>query len=63
MPTDRTQLPCWSCDKPQAIDVWLRQCSDNDVEQQCSPSGLPLCCCRVRIVGVVRASDTTRATM
>jgi hypothetical protein len=56
-------LPCWSCTKPQASDVriWLANSSDEDRANQQSPSGLPLSCCRVRIVGVVPTSDTTRA--
>src|SRR5215470_3632965 len=56
-------LPCWGCIQPQASDVrvWLANCSDDDRANQRSPSGLPLCCCRVRVVGVVPASDTTRA--
>jgi hypothetical protein len=55
MPIDRMQMPCWTCDKPQAIDAcaWLGACSGDDVEHQCSPSGLPLNCCRVRVVGTV----------
>ena len=59
---DRLQLPCWECTKPQASDarVWLANCSDEDFENQRSPSGLPLCCCRVRVVGVV-PGDTARA--
>jgi len=65
MPIDRMKLPCWTCTGPEAMDVraWLGQCSGDDVEQQCSPSGLPLCCCRVRVVGVVPVSDTTRMSM
>jgi len=55
-------LPCWSCPKPQAGDVriWLANCSDDDRANQQSPSGLPLSCCRVRIVGL-SLSDTVRA--
>jgi hypothetical protein len=34
-----------------------------DVEGQLSPSGWPPGCCHVRVVGVVSASDTTRAEM
>ena len=64
MPIDRAQLPCWTYDKPQAMDAraWLGQHSGDDVEHQCSPSGLPLNCCRVRVVGVV-PGDAPRATM
>jgi hypothetical protein len=65
MPIDRTQFPCWTCSAEQAQDVraWLNACSDVNVENQRSPlSGWPLGCCRVKQVGVVRASDTTRAT-
>lgn len=41
------QLPCHSCKHPVGVDV--RHAIANDVlsEHQCSPSGLPLCCCRV----------------
>jgi hypothetical protein len=60
---DRLWLPCWSCIEPQGSDVrrWLANASDQDVANQRSPGGLRLSCCRVRIVGVVPASDTTRA--
>src|SRR5262245_66068268 len=60
---DRLELPCWGCIHPTAPDarVWLANCSDQDFENQRSPSGLPLSCCRVRVVGVVPASNTTRA--
>ena len=62
MPLDRMSLPCWHCDKPQAADAraWLGAASDDDVEKQVSPSGIPLVCCRVRIVAVV-PGDTARA--
>ena len=61
MPIDRMKLPCWTCDKPQAMDAraWLGQCPGNDVD---SPSGLPLNCCRVRIVGVVPGEAPRVAT-
>src|SRR5262249_50608553 len=55
-------LPCWGCTKPQASDVrvWLANCSDDDRANQRSPSGLPLCCCRVRTVGL-SLTDTMHA--
>jgi len=63
MPIDRMQLPCWTCDQPQAADVraWLAGVSDEDIETQRSPSGWPLLCCHVKVVGTVPASNTTRA--
>src|SRR5215813_9886403 len=63
MPIDEyLWLPCWSCTKPQASDVrvWLANCSDDDRANQRSPSGLPLCCCRVRTVGL-SLTDTMHA--
>jgi hypothetical protein len=52
---DRLELPCWACIASQASDtrVWLANCSDEDFENQRSPGGLPLCCCRIHTVGVV----------
>ena len=49
--------------RPQAEEArhWLASCDPVDFEQQLSPSGNPLMCCRVRVVGVVPASDTTRS--
>jgi hypothetical protein len=65
VPIDRMQLPCWTCTRPEAAEVryWLGSCSDEDIETQRSPSGWPLGCCHVRVVGVVPGSDTTRAEM
>jgi hypothetical protein len=66
MPIDRATFPCWSCKSEQARDVraWLGSCSDIDVEQQRSPlNGWPLGCCRLKVVGVVPVSDTTRMSM
>jgi len=65
MPIDRMQLPCWTCERWEAVDAraWLGSCSNEDIEKQLSPSGWPMCCCRVRIVGVVPASDPPRASM
>jgi len=62
MAFDRMQLPCWTCDRPQAADAraWLGACSDEDAEKQCSPSGWPPFCCHVQLVGVV-SGDTARA--
>jgi len=52
---DRLHLPCWGCPKPQASDVrvWLANASDEDVANQQSPGGLPLCCCRIHFAGTV----------
>src|SRR5262245_42325361 len=52
MPVGRMQLPCWTCERPQALDAraWLANCSDEDLEKRVSPSGLPLNCCRIRTV-------------
>jgi hypothetical protein len=49
----RAWLPCWRCDRPQAIDaqMWLRNASAEDFHSHRSPSGLPLQCCRVRTIG------------
>jgi len=62
MPVDRMQLPCWACTHPQATDAraWLGAASDADVENQSSPSGLPMVCCRIRLVAVM-PGDTARA--
>jgi len=59
---DRLELPCWACIAPQASDVrvWLANCSDEDLENQRSPSGTPLCCCKIRVVGTM-PGETSRA--
>jgi hypothetical protein len=53
---------CWHCPHPQAVEVraWLGSAADIDVETQLSPNGLPLICCRVRVVGVM-PTDTLQA--
>jgi hypothetical protein len=64
MPIDRMSLPCWTCPRPEAADVrrWLGSASDDDVEQQLSPSGRwPLICCHVRLVGVIPHTEPDRA--
>jgi len=64
MPIDRARL-CWTYDRCKAVDAraWLGACSNEDIEKQLSPSGWPMCHCRVRVVGVVPQTDTTRAEM
>jgi len=59
----RKDLPCWTCTHPQAVEAraWLGAASDADVENQSSPSGVPLVCCRVRIVGVVPGEPSRAA--
>jgi hypothetical protein len=49
----RAELPCWSCDRPQAADVrhQLRSNADADAGQA-SPAGLPMGCCRVRTFSI-----------
>jgi hypothetical protein len=66
MPIDRlqlfSQLPCSSCIEPQGADtrIWLANACDEDLENQRSPGGLPLSCCRVHVVGgFVKDSDAT----
>jgi hypothetical protein len=58
----RKDLPCWTCTHPLAIDArgWLGAASEKDIEQQSSPSGVPLICCRVQLVGVM-PGDAARA--
>jgi len=55
MPIDRNEIECMRCTHPMAEDVrfWLGACSDLDLEQQSSPMGRPLSCCKIRIVGEV----------
>jgi hypothetical protein len=62
MPIDRSDLPCWSCTRPQGEEVrhWLRSCSNDDLANCSSPGGLPLDCCRVRVVGVAPQSPGPR---
>ena len=49
--SDDIRLPCLSCPHPQAADVKhaLGQGALDD-ERNRSPSGLPLMCCKIRIV-------------
>ena len=58
----RKELPCWTCKHELAIDAraWLGTASDADVEQQSSPSGIPMVCCKVRLVAVI--GEPSRAT-
>jgi hypothetical protein len=60
---DYEWLPCWGCIADGASDVrlWILNASDEDRENQRSPSGLPLCCCRIRTVGVIPKPDATHA--
>jgi hypothetical protein len=48
-------LPCASCAAPQATEVMgrARQCSEAGA-MQATASGVPLGCCRLRVVGVMR---------
>ena len=59
----RQELPCWSCKHELAVEAraWLGAASDHDIEQQSSPSGTPLVCCRVRLVAVVPGESTHAA--
>jgi hypothetical protein len=63
MPLERMAFPCWRCEQSAAAEArhWLANCDDSDLESKLSPGGNPMSCCRVRVVGVVPASDTTRA--
>jgi hypothetical protein len=63
MPLDRMAFPCWTCQNPQADDArrWLGSASDADIEQQLSPGGRPLTCCRVRLVGMIPQTEPDRA--
>jgi hypothetical protein len=63
MPIERAQFACWVCTRPEAEETrhWLASCDDLDLESKLSPHGNPMMCCRVRTVGVVPSSDTTRA--
>jgi len=53
MPIDRNEIECMRCTHEMAADArfWLSMCSDLDLEQQLSPMGRPLNCCKIRIVG------------
>jgi hypothetical protein len=55
MPVDRMQFPCWTCQRPQAMDAraWLGSADEMDLEVQRSPAGWPLSCCHVTYVGTV----------
>src|SRR5262245_28241080 len=51
---DLSGLPCWSCTSPAAEDVrqWLRG-AEQDIAGHRTPSGLPIRCCRVQVVGAM----------
>jgi len=63
MPIAREAFPCWKCAQPGADEArhWLAGCDDSDLESKLSPGGNPIMCCKVRVIGVVPASDTTRS--
>jgi hypothetical protein len=42
----RLEVPCWTCQRPQAADV-RHQLSSSSAMPALSPSGFPLMCCRV----------------
>jgi hypothetical protein len=57
------QLPCASCDRPEAAEVRLRCGQVSDVsELELSPSGTPAGCCRRRVVGVLGIPNLSPAT-
>jgi hypothetical protein len=43
--------------------AWIANASDADIEGHLSPGGLPMACCRIRVVGEMPSSDPKRATM
>jgi hypothetical protein len=51
-------LPCWQCQHPRAREVrhLLGQAGLLDDTQR-SPAGLPLNCCRIRLVGMVPQTE------
>jgi len=62
MPIDRNEIECMRCTHEMAADArfWLNAASDLDLEQQLSPLGRPLNCCKVRVLGNT-PKDTTHA--
>jgi hypothetical protein len=50
---NRPELPCWQCDRPEAIDVrhWLN--SSYDLNAATSVTGMPRGCCRIGTFGRV----------
>jgi hypothetical protein len=62
MPEIRKNLPCRECSSPQAADVMVGVGQGMFVGgANLSPSGLPLTCCRVRIVVDMQPSATSSA--
>jgi hypothetical protein len=61
------ELPCWGCLRPEAADVkhMLAIGALHEARNK-SPSGLPLCCCKISFAGMAPAasvpalSDTRR---
>jgi hypothetical protein len=51
-------LPCMTCSHPQAADVRHLCAQVTELaELQLTPSGLPIGCCRVRVVGAMGVPD------
>jgi hypothetical protein len=61
MPVDPAQLPCWTCECPEAEDVqfWLGRC--DSVEKHLSPSGWPPGCCHTKLIAVVPKAEAEAA--
>jgi hypothetical protein len=54
------ELPCAQCTAPQAADVRHRAAQVADLnELELSPSGLPLGCCRVHVIGAFGGQPDT----
>jgi hypothetical protein len=51
----RSNLPCLTCQAPEAADVrhllGAGAFSENDAARNTSPSGLPVICCKVKVLG------------
>jgi hypothetical protein len=57
------QLPCASCDRPEAAEIRLRCGQVSDVsELELSPLGNPAGCCRRRVIGVMGVPDMPPAS-
>jgi hypothetical protein len=56
------ELPCMTCESPQAADVRHACAQVQELSQLAlSPSGVPLNCCRVKTVGAMGVPDTPPA--
>lgn len=55
-------LPCMNCERPETSDVrhWIGSGALDGADNR-TPSGLPLMCCRVRVVGAAPQSLETGA--